>query len=151
MNGGAVIALLTYAGNSATGDVAAKLGTTFGAYTAGLALTVASYLYAYFAQESFSSVTLREAREDLGIAKGESTADADYKAGRQRHGGGVLFAAASAVCFVLGSYFAMGAITARTDGPPTRHIQVQTAPTLPAPAHSAPVAVIPSPGRSAQR
>lgn len=66
LEGGAIVALLTYAGNAAAKVKAADFGPAFGLYVVSLVLAVLGYLFAYGNQGAVSSGSVMEAHRLYG-------------------------------------------------------------------------------------
>ena len=67
INGGAIIGLLTYAGNQNDSVAAHQLSGAFICYVIGLAVTILAYLFAYYSQGLFMNAEMNEGIELLGI------------------------------------------------------------------------------------
>src|SRR3954466_14916041 len=67
INGGAIIALLTYAGSKTATGVTHDFGPAFIGYAVGLALSVLAYLFAYYSQGELSNGDMQEAYRLLGL------------------------------------------------------------------------------------
>ncbi|USA40213.1 hypothetical protein NCF86_03390 [Pelagerythrobacter marinus] len=115
INGGAIIALLTYAGNALDRQDATQLQSAFLWYVAGLVTTTAAYVFAYFSQGAYMAVTYTEAMQQLGL-HGTGAEEKRKSERQERYGGvfisiGVLLVVASLLSFVMGSISAMNALT----------------------------------------
>lgn len=76
LQGGAIVALLTYAGHNADNELATRFTVAFLCYVAGLALTVLGYLFAYLSQGAFANHSLQDALKHLDVPlQIESTGD----------------------------------------------------------------------------
>jgi hypothetical protein len=112
INGGAIIALLTYTGHSTGTDVASKLADAFLAYTGGLVAAALAYLGAYESQGSLMNHDVLEAYRLLGFEARDGSNPDDYA----RRGTIKVYLAMS-VCvlslgaFIAGSWLAMSALT----------------------------------------
>jgi hypothetical protein len=112
INGGAIIALLTYIGNHASGHTATAFSCAFASYAAGLVLAMIAYLAAYFSQGSFLNVTGQRAWTLLGMESADKTTPETYAArGNLWIGAGVILCVLSLVAFVLGSWSAMNGLS----------------------------------------
>lgn len=122
INGGAIIGLLTYAGNASDRVAADQFGAAFTWYVGGLASAVLAYLTAYSSQASFmQDSTLRSFRL-LGIKAQTKKTEEDYqKAGTRAVIAGVVLAILSLVGFGVGSSFALRAVTQVSEGGPPAH------------------------------
>lgn len=67
INGGAVIALLTFAGNATDKIAATSLRWAFAGYIAGLTAVVLAYLFAYFGQAQIMLHSASAAYEAMGV------------------------------------------------------------------------------------
>jgi hypothetical protein len=115
INGGAIIALLTYAGNVLSRGTAANLRGAFLAYVGGLVATTAAYIFAYFSQGLFMDATGLSAIGVLGISGEPEKQQTKIKKGTKRGNWCLLTAIVLTVLglvgFVAGSAFAMAALT----------------------------------------
>jgi hypothetical protein len=108
MNGGAVIALLTYAGNAPDKIVAANFIGAFAGYISGLVSATFAYLTAYAGQ---AHIMQHSSAEALALIAGNPV-DEDDQDRHVRHGNRYI-AAGIALCilsvgsFVIGSVLAM--------------------------------------------
>jgi hypothetical protein len=112
INGGAIIALLTYAGNGGNFG-ALHLHLSFVGYAAGIAAAAASYLCAYISQGAYMQYSTINGILRLGFAVEDANTRADrFKTwgNRARLTGGVL-SVLGLVAFVFGSYHALMALT----------------------------------------
>lgn len=113
-NGGAIIALLTFIGNTGSKVDPANMQGAFGTYGAGLAFVLVAYASGFFAQLYFYNVCQKQAwnaqAEALGT-KGENEFEGDMAKANAALGAGIVSAVASLGCFVWASLLALGAIT----------------------------------------
>lgn len=115
INGGAIIALLTYAGNVLDRAGARGLATAFGWYVVGVVATTLAYVVAYYSQGMLMEATGVTALRRLGlIEKPEKQFDTVTR--NERWGNiliiaGVVLSVAGLVGFVVGSIYAMRALT----------------------------------------
>ncbi len=110
INGGAVIALLTYAGN-AHPVAAAQFGWAFGGYIAGLLLAVLAYLTAYMGQALLMWHSSCVAMARMGVR--EANEGLERRLNKWAHisiGVGALLCLLSLAGFVSGSVSAMRAL-----------------------------------------
>lgn len=116
INGGAIIGLLTYAGNASGKVQAAQFNSAFMAYAAGLILAVLTYLTAYLSQAEFMNGSILEAYQKRGLETtgGPKTKDEYDKRGTLYVAVGILLAVGSLAGFGTGSYFAKQAISSKT-------------------------------------
>lgn len=121
INGGAIIGLLTYAGNASDKVDAARFESSFAGYAIGLGLAVFTYLTSYLSQAELMNASISEAYKQRGFAILEKGKHApDYtKRGMRWVYAGIALAVASLGGFGIGSYYAKQAITARVDISPT--------------------------------
>lgn len=118
INGGAIIALLTYAGHTASAATAGKLEGAFGLYVAGLALGVLAYVAAYISQSQLMNHSTLEAQRMLGLsAPGGRTSTSYEKAGTRAVYFGIAFAVFSLTSFAGGSMYALKAVAHHTESP----------------------------------
>ena len=112
INGGAVVGLLTYAGNSSSKSPAYQFENSFAGYAVGLALAVIAYLGAYFSQAQFMQYSTLEAYRLLGReAASKRTGESYAKVGTLAVGLAVAAAVLSLVSFGIGSLYALSAVT----------------------------------------
>lgn len=118
MNGGAIIALLTYAGNASDRIAAGQFKMAFAAYAIGLVLTALGYLAAYVGQSHIMQSSVYEGMRWRGLKPGGGTSELDHDRGGERAiGCGMALSVLALLGFVVGSAYAVGAIT---DKPPTK-------------------------------
>jgi len=111
MNGGALVALLTYAGNSSGRVTAPNLATAFYAYVAGLILAALAHLSAYLSQAAFMNDSLLEAYRQLGLEVKNALPRETYRTrGNWAIGIGIALLVGSLICFIAGCYGAMSAL-----------------------------------------
>jgi hypothetical protein len=112
INGGAIIALLTYAGHSAGTEVANKLAGAFLAYTCGLVAAVLAYLGAYESQSSLMNHDVLEAYRLLGLqAKGAEDPEGYARRGMIKVYLAMAISVLSLIGFVVGSSLAFSALS----------------------------------------
>ncbi|HUE80018.1 MAG TPA: hypothetical protein VMN38_10355 [Sphingomicrobium sp.] len=112
INGGAIIALLTYTGHSEGSDAAPDLANAFLAYTAGLVTAVSAYLAAYLSQASLMNADMMEAYRLLGIEPVTTkTGDELERTGMLGVKFGIGLSIASLLAFITGSWLALLAIS----------------------------------------
>lgn len=113
-NGGAILALLTFIGNTGAKTDPAQMKWAFGIYGAGLVLVFLSYTGAFFSQSHFYEASQHQAWNDQAKSVG-ATANNDVKGpmgkGLSGLGFGVLMAMLSLAAFIGGSIAALTAIT----------------------------------------
>lgn len=109
INGGAIVGLLTYAGNK--GSDTHGFEGAFIAYAAGLVASVLAYLFAYNSQAQLMNSDIVEAYRLLGVpaATGETTKDFEDK-GMVWVRLGIVFSILAVVGFTVGSWMAMKAL-----------------------------------------
>jgi hypothetical protein len=107
INGGAIIALLTYAGHMSGNRSASEFSGALIAYTAGLLTSVLAYLAAYFSQAQFMQDSTIRAYRLLGLEAVSTKSEDDY-----RRLGNVAVAVAIALCILSLSAFAFGSWSA---------------------------------------
>lgn len=111
INGGAIIALLTYAGHSAGSTVAKRLSEAFLAYAVGLILSVLAYLFAYLSQAELMNGDMTEAYRLLGIEADGTRREEFERKGMRRVHAGIGLSVLSLFAFVAGSWLAMRALS----------------------------------------
>lgn len=112
INGGAVIALLTYAGHNSDSVLATQWSGAFLAYIAGLVSAVLAYLAGYLSQASFMQESMLRAYQLLGLDAHSGKSEEDYrKSGNRAVTIGVVLCMMSLAAFVLGSWCAMSAMS----------------------------------------
>lgn len=113
INGGAIIALLTYLGNKQGQVAAQEFAPAFILYAIGLALSVVAYLFAYYSQEYLVTCDMQEAYKLLKVQSEEGKKEqAEAQTIGERWGKrAVLLVVASLVSFLAGSSLAMWALT----------------------------------------
>jgi hypothetical protein len=109
INGGAIIALLTYAGSKNAAGVTHDFGPAFIGYAVGLALSVLAYLFAYYSQGDIANSDMQEAYRLLGL---QNKAGATEQAKLEKRGAlwgnlAAFLAILSLTSFVIGSWLAM--------------------------------------------
>ena len=113
-NGGAIIALLTFIGNTGSKVDPASMQGAFGVYGLGLTFVLVAYASGFFTQLYFYDVCQMQAwnaqAEALG-GKGENEFDGAMKKGNRALVAGVIVSLASLGCFVGASLLALDAIT----------------------------------------
>ena len=120
INGGAIIGLLTYAGNANSRLPAGQLEGSFGWYVAGLALGVFAYIAAYLSQGEFMHFSTLQAQRMLGLATPPGrSAESHVKVGTAAVYLAIAFALISLASFALGSLGAMKAITRTSEATQT--------------------------------
>ena len=114
INGGAIIGLLTYAGNSSAERGAASLDIAFIWYVLALVATIMAYLFAYLSQGAFMNATVFSAMRQLELDPGEEGSVENTKCLAKRGNIAIGFAialvVASLVGFIVGSFEAMSAL-----------------------------------------
>ncbi|WP_299307848.1 hypothetical protein [uncultured Croceicoccus sp.] len=114
INGGAIIALLTYASNVAEGGMA-SLRLAFMGYVIGLSATVVAYMSAYFSQgrlmDAMGSALFRQLGRVEDEQKSREEQKKDTKHGSLWIAASVLLAVIGLIGFLSGSIFAMEALT----------------------------------------
>ena len=113
INGGAIIGLLTYAGNGSSKASADQFGIAFGGYVVGLAFGVSAYMSAYLSQAEFMQYSTLEGMRMIGV---EPTATGRSSASYGRRGtmavrAGLLLSLLSLASFGIGSYYALEAVS----------------------------------------
>jgi hypothetical protein len=111
INGAAVVALLTYAGNFPSRGNASELGGAFFTYALGLAATTLAYFLTNIAQEYLSTSGHRYAVKHLAIATSESIVAGDLQKTERWHFGAILILGGGLLCFVIGSGLAIKTLT----------------------------------------
>jgi len=113
INGGAIIALLTYAGSKTATGVTLNFEPAFIGYAVGLALSVLAYLFAYYSQGELSNGDMQEAYRLLGLQdEAGAKEQAKFEKGGERWGiSAVVLAVLSLASFVAGSWCAMQALS----------------------------------------
>ena len=130
INGGAIIGLLTYAGNASSKVTAGQLQGAFTGYVAGLVLGVLSYIGAYLSQAEFMQVSTLEGQQLLGLSPmAGRTVESYRKVGTRVVRFAIACAFLSLVGFVAGSGYALKAITHRSE--PTHAPSIVSKPSVP--------------------
>lgn len=121
-NGGAMVALFTFAGNVAkvgTSPVhldAVGLKRAFAAFVVGLAATLLAHLFAFVSQDRYYNVSMHEAvRAQATIAKGEQVTDqaaaqAAFATGQRAYIVGLGTFLVAVIAFVVGCGFALWSV-----------------------------------------
>lgn len=110
VNGGAMIALLTFIGNVDGAIHTNSVFWSFVWFSIGLTTSLTSYLGAYFSQSSFMNVAFSQAWEAQHRAKGSATTypfDKHMKRGNIALAIAIGLAIASMACFVIGAFVAI--------------------------------------------
>ena len=121
INGGAVLALLTYAGNLSDAGLARSLTWSMAAYLAGMLFAVLAHLSAYTSQNDLANSSVIEAYKLLGLKSASEKAQTFYD-----KRGGLLIATtialviASLISFAPGSYLARDAIIQSANAPASK-------------------------------
>ncbi|MBO9518366.1 MAG: hypothetical protein J7493_09890 [Porphyrobacter sp.] len=114
VNGGALVALLTFIGNSDSYDRTGIFKAS-NCFSIGLGLVLTAYFAAFWSQLAHGKDALEKARNELagqGNADGRAPGLEDSEiSGKHRQRLATLLAVLSLVAFVAGSYLAMHAIT----------------------------------------
>ena len=116
VNGGAILALLTFVGNHSSTINPAQLRSAFTAFAVGLASALFSYVGAYFSQGSYSHSETSDSwnhQSDMRQMPRLYTEDAnkERRTGTIFEISGVFCVAASLISFVVGSFSALNSIT----------------------------------------
>jgi len=113
-NGGAILALLTFIGNTGSKVDPASMRSAFTVYGAGLACVLIAYAAGFFTQYFFYDATQSQAWNAQSAALG---AGSEHDVSRPMRRGnialvvGILAAIASMVSFISGSLLALSALT----------------------------------------
>lgn len=110
VNGGAIIALLTFVGNVVDGIDKSSIFWSFVWFSIGLSLSLLAYLGAYFSQSFFMNVAFAQAWEAQHRAEGSVATfpyQKDFDRGNVALAVGIGFALASMVCFIVGAFVAI--------------------------------------------
>jgi hypothetical protein len=110
LNGGAIISLLTYIGNSDDKRMTDPLSSAFIWYVCGLVTVMLAYLAAYASQGAFLSATATEAFKRLKLPEGDESPQKHVTMGTLAIVAGVILCVVSLIAFVAGSWCAMGAL-----------------------------------------
>lgn len=105
INGGAIIALLTYIGNTNRRTSEAVM-SAFGGYAAGIILAVLAYLFAYTSQQHFMNSSTAHGYRALGHEADMDT-DKEEKDGGIRSAAAMVLAVLSLIGFIAGSLAAL--------------------------------------------
>jgi hypothetical protein len=112
MNGGAIIGLLTYAGNASDKVAASQFMIAFLAYVAGLVLTALAYLTSYMGQAHIMQFSATEGMRWRGLEPSADATKVDHeKLGERAIEWGKVLAVLALTGFIVGSGFAVSAIT----------------------------------------
>lgn len=110
VNGGAIVATLTYAGNVMKGAGAATLKTAIALYALGLVATLFAHLAAYFSQGQILDHTWDQAFRHLGVESSRPTPKAGAT-GTALIWAAVICATLALLAFVGGSWSAIEALS----------------------------------------
>ena len=114
VNGGAIVALLTFIGNTNHGFDAYAMKFAFGWFSAGLGFSLLAYFGAFFSQFFFMNVPFSDAWNAQAVAHGEKVQHSnqkDYKFGNLTMGAGIALATLSCLAFVIGSFVALDGLS----------------------------------------
>ncbi|MEW4469018.1 hypothetical protein AB1K62_14420 [Parasphingorhabdus sp. JC815] len=112
-NGGAIIAILTFVGNTGSKVDPARMMWAFGLYAAGLACVFIAHTGAFFSQYFYYKASQYEAwNAQAGAFGAGSSYDtaAEVRRGSMGLALGVTFALVSLICFIAGSVSALRAL-----------------------------------------
>ena len=110
VNGGAIIALLTFIGNSNSTMSIISTKWSFSWFSLGLFLSLISYFGAFFSQKFFMNVSFYKAWNAQYQARSLPAPydiTQDFKKGNRAMCAGIISALFSATCFVIGSFVAL--------------------------------------------
>ena len=113
VNGGAVLALLTFLGNTDMDFNFRAIWWAFVWFGVGLVASLAAYFGAYFSQAHFMNVTVAQAWNAQSRARGgpeRHEIEPAFSAGNRYMYFGISAAVASLVCFVVGSFVALSGL-----------------------------------------
>ena len=113
VNGGAILALLTFFGNTDFGFDHRALWWAFVWFGSGLASSLAAYFGAYFSQACFTNQSLKQAwNAQLRVVGGKDAYDftSDFKIGNRYLYIGIGAATGSLVSFIIGSFVALSGL-----------------------------------------
>jgi hypothetical protein len=113
INGGAIIALLTYAGSKNASGVTHDFGSAFIGYAVGLALSVLAYLFAYYSQGNLANTDMLEAYRLLGLRDEKQKLEQENleKSGARWGNWAAILAVLSLTSFIIASGCAMEALS----------------------------------------
>lgn len=113
VNGGAIIALLTFIGNSSAALDRTPLWWSFLCFGLGIGLSLAAYIGGYFSQAQFMEVSIRQAwddqREMVGLPK-QANFWPNFKRGNRALYAAIGCAVTSLASFAAGAAFALAGI-----------------------------------------
>lgn len=110
VNGGAIIALLTFVGNVSDGIDKLSIFWSFVWFSSGLACSLLAYLGAYFSQAFFMNVAFSQAWEAQHAAEGSSVKfpfEQDLRRGNVALLFGIGMELVSMACFIIGAFVAI--------------------------------------------
>jgi hypothetical protein len=110
VNGGAIIALLTFIGNVEEGIDRISILWSFIWFSIGLVSSLASYLGAYISQARFMDVAFLQAWQAQHRAQGSLRTfphDKEMKCGNLALAIGIVLAVLSVLCFMIGAFVAI--------------------------------------------
>jgi hypothetical protein len=111
INGGAIIGLLTYAGNLKDTVAAHELSGAFISYVIGLVSTVLAYLFAYYSQGLFMDVEMQIAIKLLGLDAAETSNSTKGPKGEVCIVAAVILTVIGLCAFIIGSWLAMSGLS----------------------------------------
>lgn len=114
VNGGAIVAILTFIGNTEAPFDTAELWQSISAFSVGLGAVLLSYLSAHTCQSYFHGFHMGAAWKAQTDSKGlirENISEKDLKTGNRYLLVANFFSALSLVCFVAGSILGIGALS----------------------------------------
>lgn len=113
VNGGAILALLTFLGNTGFEFNYRSIWWAFVWFGLGLAASLAAYFGAFFSQVHFMNVTIAQAWNAQSHARGGKATNAferDFKLGNRFMYFGIGAAVASLMLFMVGSFVALSGL-----------------------------------------
>lgn len=115
-NGGAIIALFTFIGNSSAKFDAQRIWWAFTMFVAGLVLNLLATVFAYSSQGFFMNTSLYDAYKAQDGAQGRAPhqySSDDLRNGRIAHGLAMIGVLFSIICFATGAGYALAGVLSR--------------------------------------
>lgn len=113
VNGGAIVALLTFIGNTDADFNARAIWYAFGWFSGGLSCSLLAYFGAFFSQLFFMSQTMHQAwnAQERAVGREEKyEIESDYNFGNVAMYGAVVLALLSCIFFVIGAFVSLGGL-----------------------------------------
>jgi hypothetical protein len=117
VNGGAIVALFTFIGNSTRSFDPSKIWWAFGLFVVGLVCTLVAMIAAFFSQSFYMKSSLYQAWTNQRVMLSMPHVDggkhdhvAEYRRGERAEFGAVVFVGLALAAFFVGSGFALSAV-----------------------------------------